>query len=251
MIIHCARDNADMNNVYASIRQESNNNEIDGCVKKEAAKIKCDDSKIDSEQKTAETVRTTLVEALTAACGEKILNPDFLLQGDGQPFADQQQTNNSKKSDDDDANDEKMLLVAHAQQQVKEASQHDDAKDAKLKSEISVAIEANKNAECEIKDEKLLRGEASPPLPSPSSTGPVFNESLAEDVVIPKRPEITLYSQKMKGLKDLLLGEKLNTHAISLQLTAQSQVQIGGKKSRHSLGGAINYASSTKRSRRE
>jgi len=37
-----------------------------------------------------------------------------------------------------------------------------------------------------------------------------------------KRPVITLYSQKMKGLKDLLLAEKLNTHAISLQVTAQS-----------------------------
>lgn len=28
----------------------------------------------------------------------------------------------------------------------------------------------------------------------------------------------------MKGLKDILLSEKLNTHAISLQMTAQSQV---------------------------
>jgi menin len=33
----------------------------------------------------------------------------------------------------------------------------------------------------------------------------------------------------MKGLKDLLLAEKLNTHAISLQLTAQSQVQVSKK----------------------
>lgn len=33
----------------------------------------------------------------------------------------------------------------------------------------------------------------------------------------------------MKQLKDLLLAEKLNTHAISLHLTAQSQVQIGKK----------------------
>lgn len=36
----------------------------------------------------------------------------------------------------------------------------------------------------------------------------------------------------MAGLKDLLLSEKLNTHAISLQLTAQSQVQLGGRKLR-------------------
>uniref|UniRef100_A0A034VQP7 Menin n=1 Tax=Bactrocera dorsalis TaxID=27457 RepID=A0A034VQP7_BACDO len=44
-----------------------------------------------------------------------------------------------------------------------------------------------------------------------------------------KRPVITLYSQKMKGLKDLLLAEKLNTHAISLQVTAQS---VASKKIR-------------------
>lgn len=45
------------------------------------------------------------------------------------------------------------------------------------------------------------------------------------------RPTIILHSHKMKELKDLLLAEKLNTHAISLHLTAQSQVQVG-KKSR-------------------
>lgn len=33
----------------------------------------------------------------------------------------------------------------------------------------------------------------------------------------------------MKELKDLLLAEKLNTQAISLHLTAQSQVKIGKK----------------------
>lgn len=43
------------------------------------------------------------------------------------------------------------------------------------------------------------------------------------------RPTIILHSHKMKELKDLLLAEKLNTHAISLHLTAQSQVQVGKK----------------------
>lgn len=42
------------------------------------------------------------------------------------------------------------------------------------------------------------------------------------------RPRLALHSAKMKGLRDLLLAEKLNTQAISLQLTAQSQV--GAKK---------------------
>lgn len=42
-------------------------------------------------------------------------------------------------------------------------------------------------------------------------------------------PKLVLYSRKMRGLKDLLLAEKLNTQAISLQLTAQSQVQFNKK----------------------
>lgn len=46
------------------------------------------------------------------------------------------------------------------------------------------------------------------------------------------KPQLYLRSHKMAGLKDLLLSEKLNTHAISLQLTAQSQVQLGGRKMR-------------------
>lgn len=54
----------------------------------------------------------------------------------------------------------------------------------------------------------------------------------------------------MRGLKDLLLGEKLNTHAISLQLTAQSQVQVGGRKGPLSGGGG-EEGSRSKRTRRE
>lgn len=51
----------------------------------------------------------------------------------------------------------------------------------------------------------------------------------------------------MKELKDLLLAEKLNTHAISLHLTAQSQVQVG-KKGR---GESDIYGVRPKRARRD
>ncbi|KAK6640164.1 hypothetical protein RUM44_011850 [Polyplax serrata] len=54
-------------------------------------------------------------------------------------------------------------------------------------------------------------------------------ESTVENHVSNSQPRIVLHSQKMIGLKDLLLAEKLNTHAISLQLTAQSQVQLSRK----------------------
>ncbi|KAG7306231.1 hypothetical protein JYU34_008834 [Plutella xylostella] len=39
------------------------------------------------------------------------------------------------------------------------------------------------------------------------------------------RPKVTLFSHKMAALKPLLLAGRLNTHALQLQLTAQSQLQ--------------------------
>lgn len=68
----------------------------------------------------------------------------------------------------------------------------------------------------------------------PNSTNPsTSKEDKTKETLVqnPKqsRPTIVLRSHKMKELKDLLTAEKLNTHAISLHLTAQSQVQIGKK----------------------
>lgn len=56
----------------------------------------------------------------------------------------------------------------------------------------------------------------------------------AKEQIEDKNPTIILRSHKMKELKDLLLSEKLNTQAISLHLTAQSQVQVN-KKGRNDL----------------
>lgn len=119
------------------------------------------------------------IQALTAACSEKILNRDYLLQGGGEPF---------------------VAPPEHSFPPAPSTSQE--------------------NLDPEVE------------------TGDTENE----------KPRIILYSQKMKGLKDLLLAEKLNTHAISLQLTAQSQVQIG-KKPRGSDD--VGVSQRPKRTRRE
>lgn len=103
------------------------------------------------------------IKALTAACGERLLNRDFLLQGGCEPFVE----------------------------------------------EASTSVELK----------------------------------------VEMKPKLILYSQKMKGLKDLLLSEKLNTHAISLQLTAQSQVQFNKNKS--GANRDESFSSRPKRSRRE
>lgn len=210
------------------LRSENNNNDISKVPTPENdTKSKSNgDTGDTSNGKTTETTRTTLVEALTAACGEKILNPDFLLGG-GRPFADQQ-----IKSEQSDEKEKQLLLLAQT------SPRHCD--------ETSAEVNEKSINEVKVNEAKAINDEQKPAIPS---TGPVFKETIDEDIIVPKRPEITLYSQKMKGLRDLLLAEKLNTHAISLQLSAQSQVQIAGKKSR-SIG-AINYATGTKRSRRE
>lgn len=119
--------------------------------------------------------------ALTAACGEKILNPDFLLQGDGQPFT---------------------------------------TSDSFQDKEVKVEVVVEKKVEPSVEEAKVENN-----IPEPVATK-------IEESEVPERswPVVKLYSQKMKGLKDLLLAEKLNTQAISLQVTAQSQV---GKKTRN------------------
>ena len=57
-----------------------------------------------------------------------------------------------------------------------------------------------------------------------------------------------LHSVKMRGLKGLLCAEKLNTSAIQLQLTAQSQTEVKkGKVGEDDSGGG----GRPKRARRE
>lgn len=61
---------------------------------------------------------------------------------------------------------------------------------------------------------------------------------------------VTLSSQKMAGLRELLLSEKLNTSAIQLQLTAQSQVQVV-KRGQGAIAGTDVATRHSKRTRRE
>uniref|UniRef100_A0A182RCU6 Menin n=1 Tax=Anopheles funestus TaxID=62324 RepID=A0A182RCU6_ANOFN len=143
------------------------------------------------------------LEALVGKCGEKLLNPEFLLQGGGQPFTTEE---SAEPSSDGEG--------------------------------ICTTVETNKPASNGKRDDGAVKikqdGEA-------EKCTQIDKRDTSVDDAEPKRPIIVLYSQKMKGLKDLLLTEKLNTNAISLQITAQSQVQVGGKKLRGcqtSLGGS-------------
>lgn len=184
VIIECYDAEAKQEEERAQKRETSpeetlNNNNNNYCKTKERGNTARDLIKsLESKVPSNPAPMHPSIQALTAACSEKILNRDYLLQGGGEPFV----------------------------------APPDDAL---------------------------------PPAPSTSQ------ENLDPEVETDsenEKPRITLYSQKMKGLKDLLLAEKLNTHAISLQLTAQSQVQIG-KKSRGTDEVGVNQR--PKRTRRE
>lgn len=173
------------------------------------------------------------LDELTAACREKILNPDFLLHGDGVPFSEPQgEEKNGKKINSDvkspQSTDEKVLSPASLNLASPSTStSHEDNIDEKTTS----TTKSLGSAEDQDNDRNNNGGEF--------------------DSHVPKAPVIVLKSRKMKGLKDLLLSEKLNTNAVSLQITAQSH--IGHKKSRSSLGGDDSSAENSrpKRSRRE
>lgn len=207
-----ARDDEDVHKFAAAAVEaeaESNNNITTTTNTSEGAVKSLDEKAVISS-----------LEALTAACGEKILNPDFLLQGGGEPFAAEQ--NKSTVKSTAKMNDKKAEVALETPVDSNVLQTHGET--TNIKTEKPVAVEQEK-----IK-----------------STGPTYEPR--DDIAEPVRPTITLYSRKMKGIRDLLLAEKLNTHAISLQVTAQSQVQVGGKKGR-SLANSVNY--SAKRSRRQ
>ncbi|XP_072542972.1 menin [Salminus brasiliensis] len=65
------------------------------------------------------------------------------------------------------------------------------------------------------------KNEPSSPSPAPSSPQPVAASS---------GQVVTFHSEKMKGMKGLLSAAKINSSAIKLQLTAQSQVQMKRQK---------------------
>lgn len=70
---------------------------------------------------------------------------------------------------------------------------------------------------------KETDGKNEPPSPSPTPTSP-------QPVAASSGPVVTFHSEKMKGMKELLSAAKINSSAIKLQLTAQSQVQMKRQK---------------------
>ncbi|KAM4565233.1 menin isoform 2-T2 [Fundulus diaphanus] len=82
--------------------------------------------------------------------------------------------------------------------------------------------------ESKLEDQSLSppAGPTSPPTQQPAAAQP---KKLASPC--PAGPVVAFQSEKMKGMKELLCAAKVNSSAIKLQLTAQSQVQMKRQKS--------------------
>ncbi|XP_067301363.1 menin [Pseudorasbora parva] len=72
------------------------------------------------------------------------------------------------------------------------------------------------------------RGKESDGKNEPSSPSPIPSPS--QPPVVQGGPVVVFHSEKMKGMKELLSAAKVNSSAIKLQLTAQSQVQMKRQK---------------------
>ena len=70
-------------------------------------------------------------------------------------------------------------------------------------------------------------GKPKSPSPEPASSP----SSQQQESPSPAGPVVIFQSEKMKGMKELLCAAKVNSSAIKLQLTAQSQVQMKRQKS--------------------
>ena len=138
------------------------------------------------------------IDALAKACGEAILNPEYLLSG-GEPFT-STTTTATATSTTDTRVDVKEFLSSRSHSSPFPGM----TMDSMLKAESPA-------------DMLLWRSQCAP------DSGWSTDEEEEED------SPLLLCSVKMKGLKDLLTATKLNSSAIKLQLTAQSQVHFKAK----------------------
>ncbi len=149
------------------------------------------------------------IDALAKACGESILNPEYLLSG-GEPFA-----TTSRSSPFSTKQDTRVDYTEFLSSKSNGSPFRGMTMDSMLKAESPA-------------DMLMCKGRTRPDSAHSIPETATSSSSNADETV--EIPKVTLFSEKMKGLKSLLTAEKLNSSAIKLQLTAQSQVQLKHSK---------------------
>lgn len=128
------------------------------------------------------------IAALAHACGESILNPDYLLGG-GEPFT---------------------LTAANS-----------SSADTRVDYDEFLSTKSNGTQFIGMTVDSLLKAESPADMMMCRKTPDIASNNFTFPTV-----SLKLRSKKMKGLKKILQSPKLNASAIKLQLTAQSQVEF-------------------------
>lgn len=223
---------------------DNNNKKSEVEVEPKVLEVPAIKSPMNGEVKANDFPMLPSLEELTVACGEKILNPDFLLHG-GVPFT--VDDGEPKLNGNHEKKDEESMKSPRIDEKVFSPAQRDAL--ASPQSIASPQLASPSTASVDDNRSEVMKSEEDQSNDTNNNGKPESYDDF--EIHTPKRPVITLKSRKMKGLKDLLLAEKLNTNAISLQITAQSHI---GKKSRSSGFGAdesVADGARPKRSRRE
>lgn len=158
-----------------------------------------------------DNVSNSNIAALAQACGESILNPDYLL-GSGEPFA---------------------LVAANS-----------SSADTRVDYDEFLSTKSNGTQFIGMTVDSLLKAESPADMMMCRKTPDTGSNNFPFPTV-----SLKLRSKKMQGLKKILQSPKLNASAIKLQLTAQSQVEF--RRNRKSLESSEMSTTTRKRLRRE
>ena len=225
-----ADDNRNRKGVSTVVSEEEN---IKSTIEELASKVANDGG----EESQTEAPNPNIA-ALAHACGESILNPEYLL-GVGEPFS-VANTTSSLFSTTTTATDTRVDFNEFLSSRSNGTSFPGMTMDSMLKADSPAGgmLFGVPRSDSSVWSTPTAVSETT----SRQSSRPGSRLECRDDV------KLVLRSAKMKGLKDLLLSEKLNSSAIKLQLTAQSQVHLKHTKV---AGDNHDWGLPRKRTRRE
>ena len=197
----------------------------------------------DSQDSQSETPNPNIAE-LAQACSESILNRDYLLSG-GEPFTTSATTTTSVITSTYEARVDVNEFLSSKSNGTQFVGMTVDSM-LKAESPADMMMFRKQPDSAPAADEPHV-GLSSAELKEEEAED--VKEEKEEEKFEPISAELNLYSQKMKGLRKLLSSEKLNTSAIMLQLTAQSQTHF--KHNKRGSGMDMGYSLPRKRTRRE
>ncbi len=216
---------------------------LNGVVPTDEDKIRSTIQELESKVGAAENSNDAPnpnIAALAQACGDAILNPEYLLSG-GEPFTSAPTVVSNNNTT---LNAGPMAAPPSVVTTTSSSPFASGANDTRVDLNEFLSTKTNSSPFCGMTMDSMLKaespadmlicksqGERSTALigaGTPSLTG--SERSTPALLGLGQSPALTLHSMKMKGLKNLLTSSKLNASAIKLQLTAQSQVQLKHSK---------------------